>query len=116
MNLRVDVLLNDFSLGFIRWYCEFFYLMLFVEDVFFLIVEYILEFQIIIWKVNVDFVGLVFVEQIIVKEDVLVFEVSIVDGYVVVVFEDGNLKGVFFVMVVLYVVLEDGLNSCFSEG
>ncbi|TEA20766.1 Gephyrin [Colletotrichum sidae] len=86
---------NDPSLGPSRRYRESPYPMLEVEDALRLIKDFTPEAEIVTTKVDVNIVNSVLAEEVTARESVPAFRASIVDGYAVVVPEDGNMKGVF---------------------
>jgi gephyrin len=86
---------NDPSLGPTRRYRESPYPMLEVDEALAIIKEYTPSPMELVSKVSSDLIGLVLAEDVKAMEDVPAFRASIVDGYAVVVPEDGNMKGVF---------------------
>ncbi|OHW91357.1 molybdenum cofactor synthesis domain-containing protein [Colletotrichum incanum] len=71
------------------------YPMLEVEDALRLIKDFTPEAEVVTSKVDVNLVNSVLAEDVTARESVPAFRASIVDGYAVVVPEDGNMKGVF---------------------
>ncbi|CCF43749.1 molybdenum cofactor synthesis domain-containing protein [Colletotrichum higginsianum] len=71
------------------------YPMLEVGDALRLIKDFTPEPEVVTSKVDVSLVNSVLAEDVTARESVPAFRASIVDGYAVVVPEDGNLKGVF---------------------
>lgn len=86
---------NDLSLGPTRRYRESPYPMLSVEDALSLISEHTPEAEVATLKVDEHIVGSVLAEDVRARENVPAFRASIVDGYAVVVPQDGVLKGTF---------------------
>lgn len=86
---------NDLSLGPTRRHRSSPYPMLSVEDALALIQQNTPAPETVSTKVNTDLVGSVLAEDVKARENVPAFRASIVDGYAVVVPEDGNMKGVF---------------------
>ncbi|KZL87752.1 molybdenum cofactor synthesis domain-containing protein [Colletotrichum incanum] len=86
---------NDPSLGPTRRHRESPYPMLEVEDALRLIKDFTPEAEVVTSKVDVNLVNSVLAEDVTARESVPAFRASIVDGYAVVVPEDGNMKGVF---------------------
>lgn len=86
---------NDPNLGPTRRHRESPYPMVSVDDALSMIGEFTPEPEIIQRKVNKEIIGSVLAEEVRARENVPAFRASIVDGYAVVVPQDGNLKGVF---------------------
>ncbi|KAK1988688.1 molybdenum cofactor synthesis domain-containing protein [Colletotrichum cereale] len=86
---------NDPSLGPTRRHRESPYPMLKVEDALRLIKDFTPEAEVVTSKLDVNLVNSVLAEDVTARESVPAFRASIVDGYAVVVPEDGNMKGVF---------------------
>ncbi|KAK1771633.1 molybdenum cofactor synthesis domain-containing protein [Phialemonium atrogriseum] len=88
---------NDPSLGPSRRHRSSPYSMLSVDDALSLISEHTPEPRVVSAAVDESLVGSVLAEDVSAREDVPAFRASIVDGYAVVVPQDGNMKGVFTV-------------------
>ncbi|EXF73940.1 molybdenum cofactor synthesis domain-containing protein [Colletotrichum fioriniae PJ7] len=86
---------NDPSLGPSRRYRESPYPMLEVDDALRLIKDFTPDAEVVATKVDVNIINSVLAEDVTARESVPAFRASIVDGYAVVVPEDGNMKGVF---------------------
>lgn len=86
---------NDPSLGPTRRHRESPYPMLEVNDALRLIKDFTPEAEVVTSKLGVNLVNSVLAEDVTARESVPAFRASIVDGYAVVVPEDGNMKGVF---------------------
>ncbi|KAK2040122.1 molybdenum cofactor synthesis domain-containing protein [Colletotrichum somersetense] len=86
---------NDPSLGPTRRHRESPYPMLEVDDALRLIKDFTPEAEVVTSKLGVNLVNSVLAEDVTARESVPAFRASIVDGYAVVVPEDGNMKGVF---------------------
>ncbi|TQN68866.1 Gephyrin [Colletotrichum shisoi] len=86
---------TELSLGPSRRYRESPYPMLEVGDALRLIKDFTPEAEVVTSKFDVSLVNSVLAEDVTARESVPAFRASIVDGYAVVVPEDGNLKGVF---------------------
>ncbi|GKT47290.1 gephyrin [Colletotrichum spaethianum] len=71
------------------------YPMLEVDDALRLIKDFTPEAEVVTSKLGVNLVNSVLAEDVTARESVPAFRASIVDGYAVVVPEDGNMKGVF---------------------
>ncbi|KAK1998501.1 molybdenum cofactor synthesis domain-containing protein [Colletotrichum falcatum] len=71
------------------------YPMLEVDDALRLIRDFTPEAEVVTSKLGVNLVNSVLAEDVTARESVPAFRASIVDGYAVVVPEDGNMKGVF---------------------
>ncbi|KAM0327945.1 hypothetical protein ACHAQA_005344 [Verticillium albo-atrum] len=71
------------------------YPMLAVEDALGLIQEHTPEAEVVTRKVDANIINAVLAEDVTARENVPAFRASIVDGYAVVVPEDGNMKGVY---------------------
>ncbi|KOS21555.1 Gephyrin [Escovopsis weberi] len=94
---RADSVLlsNDVELGPTRRHRESPFPMVSVDDALALIAQFTPKPQACIMRVNKKLVGSVLAEDVRAKEDVPAFRASIVDGYAVVVPEDGVVDGVF---------------------
>jgi len=86
---------NDPSLGPSRRHRSSPYPMLSVDDALSLISEHTPSSEVVSATVDDSLVGSVLAEDVTAREDVPAFRASIVDGYAVVVPQDGNMKGVF---------------------
>jgi gephyrin len=113
---------NDPALGPSRRHRESPYPMLSVDDALAKIKEHTPAPELETVKVDASLVGSVFAEDVKAKENVPAFRASIVDGYAVVVPEDGNMKGVFPVVSVSHAApgeaepLENGQIARITTG
>ncbi|KJZ78030.1 hypothetical protein HIM_02667 [Hirsutella minnesotensis 3608] len=92
---RANALSNDPQLGPTRRHRESPYPMLSVDDALALIAKHTPNPEIVSRKVDEHIVGSVLAEDVKAQEDVPAFRASIVDGYAVVVPNDGNMTGVY---------------------
>jgi gephyrin len=102
---------NDPTLGPSRRYRESPYPMISVERALELIREHTPAPSVVSAKLDGTVVGAVLAEDVKSPENVPAFRASIVDGYAVVVPNDGNIKGVFPVVAVSHAAPQDGLQA-----
>ncbi|KAK3487634.1 MoaB/Mog domain-containing protein [Neurospora hispaniola] len=101
---------NDPSLGPSRRHRESPYPMLSVSEALSQIAQHTPIPQIVTSKVDSSLIGAVLAQDVSARENVPAFRASIVDGYAVVVPQDGNMRGVFPVVSVSHAAPGDGEN------
>ncbi|EGO58986.1 hypothetical protein NEUTE1DRAFT_78587 [Neurospora tetrasperma FGSC 2508] len=101
---------NDPSLGPSRRHRESPYPMLSVSEALSQIAQHTPIPQIVTSKVDSSLIGAVLAQDVLARENVPAFRASIVDGYAVVVPQDGNMRGVFPVVSVSHAAPGDGEN------